>query len=354
MEPPFFPEPTVPDPRPGLARETTWQVLHRSTSSRATETRAFYNDALANLPPESRKPILEALAAGKYESPLLEMIVGRFLQLRGATHLAHEPESGGRRIDWRATFPDGVLYVEAMVPTYNASAGVNMQRQERLLDYLAEQAPPGWWINPHELPALAESAPLRPFKTRVRRLLAQLPQPDTVEVGTTVELGRTRYEHGFWISAWRTAKPGGIGLRGGAAYFDNSELRIRTAWDDKRKRSQGRSAPPPAVLALLGGFVGADLEAFENALFGRDVGPGRVADGVMAVDADPPWAGVLAFPRISPAGARDPVLFVAPAYTGRFPIAVERLEVRRLVGGTRAIELAVDTEVMAGMRWARP
>lgn len=358
MEPPFFPEPMVADPRPGLGRETTWQFLHRSTWRRATETRAFYNDALTNLPPASRKPIMDALAAGQYESPLLEIVVGRFLQLRGGRDLTWEPEGeGGRHVDWRATFPEGVLHVEAMVPIYNASAGVTMRRQQRLLEYLAEQAPPGWWINPHGLPNLIESAPLGPFKARVRQLLAQLPPADTVEVGSAVELGRQEhaYEDRLWINAWRTDKQGGIGMHGGAAYYDNSESRIRAAWMlDKRKRSQGRSVPPPAVLALLGSFAGADLGDFENALFGRDVGPGHEPDGVMAVDTDPPWAGVLAFPTVSPAGAADPVLFVAPAYTGGFPDAIERLEVRRLTDRGVEVQAPRDTDVMAGMRWAKP
>ena len=72
METPFFPEPSEPDPRPGRRRETTWQFIGRSTWSRATEIRAFYNDALAALPPGSHKPIIEALKAGQTDSALLE------------------------------------------------------------------------------------------------------------------------------------------------------------------------------------------------------------------------------------------------------------------------------------------
>lgn len=84
MEPPFFPEPAEPDPRPGLRRETTWQFLHRSTWSRAAETRAFYNDAVAALPHASRKPIMDALAAGRTESAMFEMVVGRFCWSRAS------------------------------------------------------------------------------------------------------------------------------------------------------------------------------------------------------------------------------------------------------------------------------
>ena len=94
------------------------------------------------------------------------------------------------------------------------------------------------------------------------------------------------------------------------------------------------------------------VEDFEMALFGRDVRTGREPDGVMAVDSNPPWAGVLAFPAVSPASVVDPVLFVAPAYTGPLPASVDRVEVRRLGPNGVAIQEARDTDVMVGMRWA--
>ena len=158
MDPFFFPEPIEPDLRPGLRRETTWKFLHRSTWSRAAEIRAFYNHALAALPPESRKPIIDALAAGRTESALFEIVVGRFLQLRGALSLEHEPESGGRHVDWRATFPDGILHVEAMVPVYNAESEEKASRHDRLLDLLEGRVPYGWFLLPFHLPALAGHA----------------------------------------------------------------------------------------------------------------------------------------------------------------------------------------------------
>jgi hypothetical protein len=81
---------------------------------------------------------------------------------------------------------------------------------------------------------------------------------------------------------------------------------------------------------MAGGFLGADLEDFEMALFGRNVPIGGKPDGAMAVENDPPWAGVLAFPAVSPLGVTDPVLFIAPAYSGPLPEAASHLEVRRL------------------------
>ena len=354
MEPPFFSEPPVDDPRPGLRRETTWQFMQRSTWSRATEVRAFYNDALAALPPASRKPIMDALKAGRTESATLEIVVGRFLQFRGATALDHEPETNGRRVDWRATFPDGVLHVEALAPVYNAASGEMARRHDRLLDVLEARVPDGWWLMPFHLPPLEGHAPLRPFKALADELLAQLPPADSVEKGAIVRLRSRLPEGRVEFTALRASGAGGLGGAAILTHWDNSEHVIREAWADRRKRKQGRSVPPPALLAIPGGFLGADLESFEMALFGRDVRPGREPDGAMAIDRDPPWAGVLAFPAVGVARVLDPVLLVAPAYTGPLPSAVERLEVRRLTGEGLSRQAARDRDVMAGMRFAEP
>lgn len=352
MDPVFFPEPIDPDVRPGLRRETTWEFLHRSTWSRAAEIRAFYNNALAALPPESRKPILGALAAGRTESALFEIAVGRFLQLRGGLSLEHEPESGGRHVDWRATFPDGVLHVEAMVPVYNAESVEKASRHDRLLDLLEERVPDGWFLLPFHLPVLSGHAPLYPFSKLAQELLAQIPAADSVQPGAMVQLRGRLPEGRVEFTALRAKGSGGLGGGAMITHFDNSEKVIREAWANRRKRKQGRSVSPPALLAIAGSFLGADLEDFEMALFGRDVRIGRKPDGAMAVDRNPPWAGVLAFPTVSPASVADPVLFVAPAYTGPLPASVDRLEVRRLELTGFVSQDARDTDVMVGMRWA--
>ena len=353
----YFPEPDTPDDRPGLRDETLATFLKRSTWVRAAEIRAFYNENLAALPAPCGDRLCRRLAsAHDSEAATFEMVVGRFLELRGASHLECEPGSGSRHVDWKAVYPDGVLHVEATVPLYNAHARVTVRRNNRMLGVIERHAPAGWWLLPSRLPALSENESLRPFERLVDGLLEQLPPSELADPETRITLagrlpGAGRQE--LRITALRTRRARG-GLGGGAmvAYWDNSETRVRTAWQDRRKRSQGRSVPAPALLALQGSFGGADLEAFEHGLFGRDVDRGRVPDGVMASDNDPPWSGVLAFPRVSPAGADDPVLFVNPRYVGSFPDAVARLEVRRLAERCVAIQAARDTSVMARMRWA--
>lgn len=97
--------------------------------------------------------------------------------------------------------------------------------------------------------------------------------------------------------------------------------------------------------------MGAELEDFTEALFVRD--PERGQPPGVIVEQHPPYAAILAFPSVSPAGAADPVVMRAPYYEGpRLPEALERLEVHQL--GTGGVEVlpARDVNVWHGMRWA--
>lgn len=94
---PCFPEPTNPDERVSQRRETRAEFLRRSTWSVAVETRAFYNEALAALPDPCRDRLCQRLAspAEETDATTFELVVGRFLQLRGAAEVACEPEGAG-------------------------------------------------------------------------------------------------------------------------------------------------------------------------------------------------------------------------------------------------------------------
>jgi hypothetical protein len=242
-----------------------------------------------------------------------------------------------------------------MVPVYNAKMGIQHRQHQRLLDVVEARIPSGWWIIPVRLPEIGESEPLARFTRELDRLISELPPvelaPEFVRLDGQLVPGSWRSRISILASP---ASDGEGGLGGGAmvSWVDDSWLRIQNAWSDRRKRSQGRSVPSPALLALLGGFAGADLDDFERALFGTDVRLGREPDGALARDREPPWAGVLAFPRASPAGADDPVVFLSPYFDGSLPRSLERLETRRLGKGNVEVQPARDTDVMSDMRWA--
>jgi hypothetical protein len=241
-----------------------------------------------------------------------------------------------------------------MVPVYNAKAAETMRRRARLLAAVEAAIPPGWWIMPHHLPRFDENVSIRRFRQTVAIMLAQLPDHRTAMRDQPVELGAYS-DGGVELAAFPASEgKGGLGSEGGVAYFDNSDLVVAKAWADKRKRAQGRSVRPPALLAVKGGFEGADLDAFESALFGPDASRGRKPEGVLARDRRPPWAGVLAFPRAGIAEGQDPVLFLSPFYSAELPTAILRLEVRRLVQGGVDVQPAHDLGVLAGLNIARP
>lgn len=127
----------------------------------------------------------------------------------------------------------------------------------------------------------------------------------------------------------------------GAAYFDNSEQRLRLAYRDSRKRRQAAGASHPAFLAIDRGILAAHVEDFDLALLGSSVQhlgfdretvgfSFRPWTGEMLADSAGPWAGVLAFIGPGIFEAHDPILFVSPHFRGNRPLAFIRLRNRRL------------------------
>jgi hypothetical protein len=220
---PCFPEPTAPDPTPARRLEPMASWLGRSTWSRAREVRRFYHENLAALPADASAALCRRLQSARYDDATFELIVGRFLQLRGATELTWEPEGtggpNGRRVDWRATFPDGVLYVEAMVPVYNAGAGETMRRRARLLAVIEDAVPHGWWIMPHRVPRLDQNVSIRRFRQTVTAMLAQLPDPRTASRDRPVELHDISAGEYVELAAFPASpgKAGGLGSEGGVS-----------------------------------------------------------------------------------------------------------------------------------------
>ena len=255
----------------------------------------------------------------------------------------HPGDITARKVDWLATFADGQLSVEATVPLFDAVVGKVIRRRSRLLEVIEAAVPPGWTAMPFELPDLSENAPLRTYRAAIKRLFEKLPDPAAAG-GRIVTLIDEGPEGRIDIAMYPKATGSRLGVEPGVGYVPNAEQRIAAMWLDERKRAQGRSAPQPAVMAIMGAGMGVDLEDFERGLFGR-----ALSDGPMAVDTRPPWVGVLAFVDVGYLRGADPVLFASPHWEGKLPGALSRLEVRRLVEGRVTTTPALDRDILTGL-----
>jgi hypothetical protein len=339
-----FPEPEANDPTPMRpVGETMPEYLARSTWDNAREHRRVLNLHIAALPEPAAVDICRDLRTDRTPATEFELLLGRFLQLRGADDLVRHPASSeGTRVDWRATFADGHLDVEAMAPPFDVLMGTSMAKQARVIDLLGRDVPDGWALWPRRLPPLSGHDSTKPLRNLLRAEYRSLPEPAR---GTRVEiharLGDERVEVVLLAADWGPVA--GWGTAGGAS---DAVPRVEGAWLDPRKRRQGRSARQPAILAVLGNGWSDSLDAFSQALFGW------TGEGVMASDARPPWAGVLAFPRLHVTGGPAPTFMRAPHYRGEVPAAINRLETWTVQSGTVTVSPALDRNPWASMEWA--
>lgn len=290
--------------------------------------------------------------ANRFEETTFELIVGRTLQELGATALVYEPlQSSGKRPDYLATFTEGAVFVDARHPDWNAQLQAQRRGQERLLQIIEEEIPAGWSFTTTRLPRLGLSDRLAPFRAVIRRAFADLPTPTA---GMRVPIMREGPDlpfklelHAPRIESWRAWMAGPA-----TAAFTAPEQRILTALSDKREQLAGVAHP---ALVALGGTLGASLEDYEIALFGRGVAQvdarGRVVarrfdpSGAFArpgSDREPSIAGVLAFTGMDLTRGREPVLFLHPRFRSHLPDALLALEVRTLTAGgpvTRAASI---------------
>jgi len=347
----YFPEPTVPDLNWGRyqdsGRELDW--LDRSTLTQAIRIREFLNRSLGELPVDAGANLAHRL---RHDPPFnrvfFEMIVGRFLQVLGAT-VEHQPVGvGGVNVDWRATFPGGVVYVEATSPTYNQDAALERRRREALLGVIERQTPAGWWVAPRRLPELGTNEARRGFRRAVRSLFATLPDPAGYSIDNRLTL-EARTEHGALVlEVWPgDPKQSPIAFASMGAHRDDSTIRVSIA--AKAKRHQARGFPgEPVLLAIDGPFGGPDVIDYDVALLGHstmhlglDLEFERysfTADGALAKQRHAEYAGVLGFTRVGMFGAIDPILIHHPRYEGTLPDELGPLRHRILeAGGIRDV-----------------
>ena len=332
---PWFPEPTKPDTIIGPSREPLDQWLARSTSPNATFIRAFLNRNIDALPQEYRAALARRIGTD-WPATVFEIIVARTLALLGGS-LEIEPLSPrGSRVDFRATFPDGVIHVEATAPIIDGAIGAELQRQYPIYNDIAKLTPAGWAFAVEELPAIGPND----SKKSLRRVFKQgvssrAKQGEPFTIDEELDLGTVRVQ--FWPSHSDVSGP----LHGPiAAAFSNAESAISKAIEGKKR--QLRSVERPRLVAVNAGGISSEIEHFDRALFGRSV---MVLDqkrqlsattfdpcGILAeVRKEPPVIdAVLAYVRAGFWHVTDPVLYRHPRSEAELPKALLELEQRTL------------------------
>jgi hypothetical protein len=357
----WFPEPSRIDGTAANRGELTTDWLNRSTHPRAREARRFLNENLHALPLEHRAALYRALHE-RWHSAFFELIVGRTLQILGAAIEVEPGEASDTRIDFAASFPEGLVAVEAVAPVFGSEVGETAKRRSPLLDIVEAESPPDVWVMVSSLPDLGPQDSKKRFRSTVRRMLAGAVDIGSSQINVAEELpeGKVRFtlmKKGVEVPPGRS-----VGIEPALTAWDDTEQRVRRAV--ARKRRQGREAGQPALVAIHATGISSSYEEFDLALFGRDVAKvdlsGRLlgtrfeADGAFAGGSgEPTWAAALAFLNVGFLGGPDPILYLHPRFGGRLPNALLDLERRSYDAGTGKIIVREPSEtgVLSRMRF---
>lgn len=336
--PVHFPEPaTQDDSWPGWD-ETAVEWFRRSTTPRARAVREFLNRSLGHFPPKHASSLSKRLKQD-WQSHFFEIVVGRYLQVLGAEVEPEPLGSNGTRVDFRATFPDGIVVsVECVSKRFNREAQRTIQRQGKMTSMLDSIGPVGWAIAFEHLPDANSPDEFRPYVEQAQAFYASLPEP--TEDGPRFAFEWTGVHGRMGLEAIPFPKgtmPNHLGP--GVSWWDDSILRLKDALIDSQKRRQALGAHPPVFLAIDCPFGGPDADDFDQALFGQtidhrgfdwhaSVGTSFDPNGLFVTDKDIPFAGVWAFLGMSMIGAADPVLYLNPYQRWRLPDAIRGHEQR--------------------------
>ena len=351
-----FPEPTTDDPRWGGhdPDPITWLVW--STLPRAQAIRRFLNANLAELPADAAAALCRRFRTDPWRPVFFEIVVGRLLQILGAS-LEYEPVgANGRKVDWFATFADGSsVYVEATSPVTNAWMDESARANAPLLAIIEAEAREGWSVWIHHLPPVGPQDSKAEFRRVIRAMMAELPdaatadRADRLERAAEVAQGPVRLA--FTPGRYDTAIVAGPGSAG----MEDSAFRLAEAVHDKRP--QGRAFPGRVVLAV--DVPGGDREDADVALLGRthqlvwsQGGRGPIEfkpDGELPRQKVAEFAAVLVFTRLGMLGGHDPKLYHHPKFTGKLPAALGVLEQHRLAADGIARTPATVERIIEGL-----
>ena len=341
----WFPEPSRVDDSAASRGEPTTDWLKRSTHPRAKAARHFLNENLSALPSE-HQDVLYRMLHERWHSAFFELIVGRTLQVLGATIEVEPGGASDTRIDFVARFPDTTVAVEAVSPVFGSEVGETAKRRNPLLDIVESESPPDVWVMVSSLPNLGPQDSKKRFRNTVRRLLARAGEvgPSPVDVVEELPEGTVRLtlvKKGSAVTSGRS-----VGVEPALTTWDDTEQRVRRAV--ARKRRQGREAVGPALVAVHATGIASSYEEFDLALFGRNVakvypsgqllGTRFEADGAFGKGSgEPTWAAALAFLNVGFLGGPDPILYLHPRFGGRLPEALLTLERRTYDAGAGKI-----------------
>ena len=348
----YFPEPTTPDESwPGWD-ETAVEWFTRSTQPRARAVREFLNRSLGCFPQKHARSLAKRLNQD-WQSFFFEIVVGRYLQVLGAEVQPEPAGSNGTQVDFHAVFPDGVaVSIECVSKRFNQEAQKTIQRNGKMARMLDDVGPTNWAIEFHKLPDANSPAEFEPYVHAARDWYATLPEPiegwPRPAFAFEADHGRMELEA---LSFPRGTKPNHMGPA--VAFYDDSIERLKGALIDSHKRKQALGAPPPVFLAIDCPLGGPDAGDFDQALFGMTadhrgfdprVGASFNPNGLLVADKEIPFAGVLAFLKMSMVGAADPVLYLNPYQRWKLPAALACHEQRVWTSGietTRAMRPSV-------------
>jgi hypothetical protein len=232
----YFPEPAVPDRTVGHCHESTFEWLARSSHPRAVALREYLNRSLNYFPHRVAKSLAKRLEHD-WRAHIFEVQVGRYLQVLGADPLEYEHQgTNGKRVDYRATFPDGVVSIECVTKKYNEGPRQEREDKECLRALIEQAAPIGWLIVIEHLPNVTPEA-FEPWLALAREWMGALPTPE--QDGAEHEfLQGDRWEGDrFELTAKpmpRLTKPATMGPA--MAYMDDSAEVLFDALIDSNKR----------------------------------------------------------------------------------------------------------------------
>jgi len=335
----WFPEPTIEDDSFAGKDEDWFAWISRATSNKGKACRQFLNTHISKVPSSWQSKLYGDLRTREWHSVLFELIVGRTLQIMGASIEVEVPnQQTNKRPDFVGRFPDGAITVEATAPTMNETVNRRMSWNEELIEIIEALTPGDWSVEVWRLPKLGPNDSKQAFKQDIKRIISQLPRTPLNNDSIRIDVGSDEGDLSLTFRPGRKGKRAAP-IRGVVAGADDTEQRIRAAI--KRKKRQVKKSNIPVLLAVRADAFG-DLEDYDQALFGStfehvDQNGRTIRMGFDPVGAfgkrrrqAPTYAGVLAYTAAGFPRVNDPVLYLHPGFAGVLPESLMDFEVRTL------------------------